>query len=92
VPFAIYFNRAGLPITTRQVERIIKHAAIASIGRPANPHMLRHTFATKLMRITNVRVVQELLGHRNLSSTQIYTHPNQDDFAAAIRNLAPSAC
>jgi len=92
IPFAFYQLDKEQPITTRQVERIIKKAAIETIGRPVNPHMLRHTFATKLMRITSVRVVQELLGHRNLSSTQIYTHPNQDDFANAIRQLDPTAC
>jgi integrase/recombinase XerC len=49
--------------------------------------MLRHTFATNLMRTTNARVVQQLLGHKNLSSTQIYTHPNQQDLKKAIDSL-----
>lgn len=75
------------PITTRQVERIINKAGWDSLGRPVHPHMLRHTFATKLMRVTDIRTVQELLGHSNVTTTQIYTHPNADDKKKAITNL-----
>ncbi len=75
------------PITTRQVERIIKNAALNCLGRPIHPHILRHTFASRLMRTTNARVVQELLGHKNLTSTQIYTHPNHDDLKKAIDGI-----
>lgn len=74
-------------LTTRQVERIIRAAALKSLGRPVHPHMLRHTFATRLMRKTNARVVQELLGHGSMTSTQIYTHPNEDDKKKAIDEL-----
>lgn len=74
-------------MTTRQVQRVVKAIGKKSIGRPVNPHMLRHTFATRLMRITNIRVVQELLGHKKLTSTQIYTHPNSDDLTSAIDSL-----
>lgn len=74
-------------LTTRQVERIIRVAAMKSLGRPVHPHILRHTFATRLMRKTNARVVQELLGHSSMTSTQIYTHPNQDDLKKAIDEL-----
>jgi len=74
-------------LTTRQVERIIRKAAMKSIGRPVHPHVLRHTFASRLMRTTNARVVQELLGHQHLSTTQIYTHPNQEDLKNAIESL-----
>lgn len=75
------------PMTTRQVERIINKAGWDSLGRPVHPHMLRHTFATKLMRVTDIRTVQELLGHSNVTTTQIYTHPNADDKKKAITNL-----
>lgn len=72
------------PLTTRQVERIIRTASIRALGRPIHPHVLRHTFASNLMRVTNIRTVQELLGHKNVSSTQIYTHPNEEDKVKAI--------
>lgn len=75
------------PMTIVQLERIIKMAAAASLYRRVTPHMLRHTFATRLMRKTNIRVVQELLGHKNLASTQIYTHPDQEDLDSAVKAL-----
>lgn len=78
-------------ITTRQVERIIRQAAMKSLGRPIHPHVLRHTFASRLMRKTNVRVVQELLGHKHLTSTQVYTHPNGEDLKQAIDSIEAAA-
>lgn len=75
------------PPTTRHVERIICAAGLKALGRPVHPHVLRHTFASRLMRVTNVKVVQELLGHKYLSSTQIYMHPNEDDKKSAIDSL-----
>jgi len=71
-------------MSTRQVERIFNRAGMKSIGRPVNPHMLRHTFATRLMKVTDMRTVQMLLGHSNLSSTQVYTHPNGEEMRKAI--------
>lgn len=85
--YAFYHPNPFLHITARQVQRIIKQAAIAALGRPVHPHVLRHTFASNLMRITNARVVQELLRHKQLSSTQVYCHPNQTDLTNAIRDL-----
>lgn len=86
--YAFYNTQESAPITTRQVERIIRAAGIAALGRPIHPHILRHTFASRLMRITNSRTVQQLLGHKQLSSTQIYTHPNADDLKTAIHKMA----
>lgn len=74
-------------MTVRQARNIISNTSLKAIGRRITPHMLRHTFATRLMRITNIRVVQKLLGHSNLSSTQIYTHPDQQDLDKAIGKL-----
>lgn len=85
--FAFYITNPANHLTTRQVERITRSAAMKSIGRPVHPHALRHTFATRLMRRTNARVVMQLLGHARMSSTQIYTHPNQDDLKEAIQSL-----
>lgn len=85
--YAFGYERGVKPITARQVQRIIDQAALVAFGRHCHPHVLRHTFASKLMRTTNIRIVQELLGHKQLSSTQIYTHPNGDDLRKAIDNL-----
>lgn len=75
------------PMTTRHARRIIQNAGMDAIGRRVHPHMLRHTFATRLMRTTSTRILQELLGHSNLSSTQVYTHPNSGDLLKAIDSL-----
>jgi len=85
--FAFVTQKIGKHITTRQIERIINKAGWKALGRPVHPHMLRHTFATKLMRVTDMRTVQDLLGHSNITSTQIYTHPNEDDKRKAIGSL-----
>lgn len=74
-------------MTTRQVENIINAASMKAFGRRINPHMLRHTFASRLLRVTSMRTVQELLGHNYITSTQIYTHPNEDDKKEAIQKL-----
>ena len=83
--FCIFMSDKG--ITTRQVERIINKAGWIALNRPVHPHVLRHTFATKLMRVTDMRTVQDLLGHSDITSTQIYTHPNADDKEKAINNI-----
>jgi len=85
--FVFYVTDNTHPLTTRQVENVIKTAGQLAFGRPINPHMLRHTFASKLMRVTDMRTVQVLLGHSYMSSTQIYTHPNEDDKKKAIADL-----
>ena len=74
-------------ITVRQIERIIFEASTRCLGFNVHPHMLRHTFATRLMRVANIRVVQQLLGHSNIASTQIYTHPSKDDLTDAIKQI-----
>lgn len=85
--YAFYATWCARPLTVRQAQRIITDAGKLSIGRDIHPHLLRHTFATRLMRNAPLPVVQELLGHTNLSSTQIYTHPNNEDRKKAIDSL-----
>jgi len=74
-------------ITPQHLERIIKRAGRMALHVEIHPHMFRHTFATRLMRTTNSRVVQQLLGHKRMTSTQIYCHPDQEDLDNAIKTL-----
>ena len=85
--FAFYYADWTKHISVRQIQRVIEGLSQFAIGREINPHLLRHTFATRLMRTVNIRVVQELLGHKSITSTQIYTHPNGDDLKNAIDSL-----
>lgn len=74
-------------LTPRTIQRICKYYGRKYLNIRLTPHMLRHTFATRLMRKTNSRVVQQLLGHKSLHSTQIYTHPTSQDLTEAIATL-----
>ena len=73
---AIFLNRYGRPLTQRSLQKALaKYGVKAGIDRRVHPHLLRHSFATHLLDGgADLRVVQELLGHANLSSTQVYTH------------------
>lgn len=88
--FAFPSRSSSGHLTTVQVERIVKAAAAKSIHRDIHPHMLRHTYATRLMRTTNARIVQQLLGHKFISSTQIYMHPNSADLRKAVDGIESS--
>jgi len=76
---ALFLNRYGGVISQRSIQTMVdKYARQADIRLKVHPHMLRHTFATHLLDGgADLRVVQELLGHTSLSSTQIYTHVTQ---------------
>lgn len=85
--YAFVGNSSKWHITVRAVQLSLHACSLASIGRAVTPHQLRHTFATRLMQTTNIRIVQKLLGHTSIASTQVYTHPNQDDLTNAIKSL-----
>ncbi len=75
---AVFVNRFGNRLAARAVQKILAKYAAASIDKRVHPHLLRHTFATHLLDGgADLRVVQELLGHAQLASTQVYTHVSQ---------------
>jgi len=90
---AVFLNNRGERITTRSVARIVeKHLKQAGIQIKMGPHGLRHSFATHLLNSgADLRVIQELLGHVSLSTTQRYTHLNLDQLTAVYDKAHPRA-
>jgi site-specific recombinase XerD len=82
----------GTPLKDRDLRAMVKRRARkAGIVKDVHPHMLRHTFATDLYRVTkDIRLVQKTLGHADLSTTMIYTHLVDDDVVHAMRTLRQS--
>ncbi len=84
-------REGGGPLTTRAVQYLFKRlAAKAKLPHPENchPHAFRHCFATRLLaRGANLRVVQELLGHSNLATTELYTHVENEQLRSAVDRL-----
>jgi integrase/recombinase XerC len=89
----VFLNNRGERITTRSMARIVeKHLKQAGIQIKMGPHGLRHSFATHLLNSgADLRVIQELLGHASLSTTQRYTHLNLDQLTAVYDKAHPRA-
>ena len=89
----VFLNHRGGRITTRSVARIVEnYLKTAGIAVRMGPHGLRHTFATHLLNGgADLRVIQELLGHASLSTTQRYTHVNLDQLTAVYDRAHPRA-
>lgn len=75
------------PVSTRSIERNLAKLSEHALGMHVNPHMLRHTFASRLLRVSNLEIVRAALGHARVSTTQIYAHTSIDDLAEAMRKV-----
>jgi integrase/recombinase XerD len=87
----IFLSRHGKKLTTQRVWQIVKEvAALAGTEINVYPHLLRHSFATHLLANgADLRVIQELLGHADISTTQIYTHVDQSRLLAIHKKYHP---
>jgi integrase/recombinase XerC len=89
----VFVNRFGRRLTTRSVARMLeKYLKITGLDQRTTPHSLRHSFATHLLdRGADIRSVQELLGHKSLVTTQIYTHVSTTALREAYQKAHPRA-
>jgi len=89
----IFLSERGTKLTTARIWQIVKkHAQRAGLDKNIYPHLLRHSFATHLLgNGADLRIIQEMLGHADISTTQVYTHVDQQRLKAVHRQFHPRA-
>ena len=89
----IFLSERGTKLTTVRIWQIVKkHAQHAGLEKNIYPHLLRHSFATHLLgNGADLRIIQEMLGHADISTTQVYTHVDQQRLKAVHRQFHPRA-
>jgi tyrosine recombinase XerC len=88
---ALFLNKKGGRLSVRGIQKLVQHYAVG-LEKAVHPHVLRHTFATHMLDGgADLRVVQELLGHADLSSTQIYTHVTKQQARKVYLTAHPMA-
>lgn len=90
---AVFLNKNGTRLTTRSIGRVVeKYVRQTGVGKEISPHSLRHTFATHLLDGgADIRAVQELLGHKSLGTTQIYTQVSTQKLRDSYDKAHPRA-
>ena len=88
---ALFLNARGGPCDRRTIWRLVRrHSTKAALATPVHPHMLRHSFATHLLQNdAPLRVIQEMLGHADIATTQIYTHVDQNRLKSVHHRFHP---
>jgi integrase/recombinase XerD len=89
----LFLSRRGQKLTTQRVWQIVKEIAeLGAFDMRIYPHLLRHSFATHLLSNgADLRIIQELLGHADISTTQIYTHVDQNRLKTIHKKFHPRA-
>src|SRR5262249_36762516 len=90
---ALFLNKSGTRLSSRSVARLLeKYLRQSGLTDQASPHTLRHSFATHMLDAgADIRSVQELLGHRSLGTTQIYTHVTTQRLRESYHKAHPRA-
>ncbi|MBB4862838.1 integrase/recombinase XerC [Pseudomonas nitritireducens] len=89
---AVFIGRSGKRLTPRAIQLRVREAGVRELGQHLHPHMLRHSFASHILESSqDLRAVQELLGHADIATTQIYTHLDFQHLATVYDQAHPRA-